>query len=79
MARITALLVLALASSQAFAAEPWDLVWVSRSTDWFVKQAHGQLEQPFGSTVVMIMLGLHATSRVSPNNSFKPKPLRGSA
>lgn len=45
MARIAVLLLLALTSLQALAGEPWSFVWVSRSTDWFVRQAHGQLER----------------------------------
>jgi hypothetical protein len=66
MARITALLVLALTSSQAFAAGPWDLVWVSRSTDWFVRQAHGQLEQR-GNSLRGTLASDDGTSRYSLN------------
>jgi hypothetical protein len=66
MARIIAFLVLALASLQAFAAEPWNLVWVSRSTDWFVKLAHGQLEQR-GNTLHGTLAGDDGTSRYSLN------------
>src|SRR5262249_47822313 len=32
----------------ATAAESWDMVWVQRSTDWFVKQGKGDLNRSGG-------------------------------
>jgi hypothetical protein len=55
-----------MASSQTFAAEPWNLVWVSRSTDWFVKRAHGELEQQ-GNTLRGALTGDDGVSRYSLN------------
>ena len=76
MARITALLILALASSQAFAARPWNLVWVSRSTDWFVKQAHGQLEKR-GNTLRGTLASDDGTSQYSLNIKLNGRAASG--
>jgi hypothetical protein len=76
MTRIAAFLLLAIASSQAFAAEPWSLVWVSRSTDWFVKQAHGQLEQR-GNTLRGTLASDDGTSHYSVNIKLNGRAASG--
>ena len=76
MTRTAAFLLLAIASSQAFAAEPWSLVWVSRSTDWFVKQAHGQLEQR-GNTLRGTLASDDGTSHYSVNIKLNGRAASG--